>query len=145
MNVYFPLIVMALITAAVSAGLYLAEKKTAFGVWRPKTRQVLYGVIFGILSICGTEFGANAGGITMNESTAAPLCAGLIFGAPAGVISGLIGGVERYFATYWGAGYYGRYAGSISIMFAGVSGAAMRRFMFDDKKPAWYYGLAAAK
>lgn len=143
MDVYFPLIVIALITAFVSAGLYLAEKKTAFGTWKPKARQVLYGVIFGVLSICGTEFGATVGGITMNESTAAPLCAGLIFGAPAGVISGIIGGVERYFATYWGAGYYGRYAGSIAILFAGVSGAAMRRFMFDDKKPVWYYGLMA--
>ncbi len=143
MNVYFPLIVIALITAFLSAGLYLAEKKTVFGSWKPRLRQVLYGVIFGVLAICGTEFGANVGGITMNESTAAPLCAGLIFGAPAGVISGLIGGVERYFATYWGAGYYGRYAGSLAIIFAGFSGAAMRRFMFDDKKPAWYYGLAA--
>ncbi len=143
MEIYFRLSVMGLITALVSAGLYLAEKKTALGTWKPKARQVLYGVIFGVLSVCGTEFGVTVEGITFNESTAAPLCAGLIFGAPAGVISGVIGGAERYLATYWGAGYYGRIAGSAAILFAGLSGAGMRRYMFDDKKPVWYYGLAA--
>ena len=142
-EIYVRLSVMTALTVMVSAGLYLAEKKTAFGAWKPNARQVLYGVIFGALSVCGTEFGVTVEGITFNESTAAPLCAGLIFGAPAGLIAGLIGGVERYLATFWGAGYYGRFAGSIAILFAGVSGAAMRRFMFDNKKPAWYYGLAA--
>ncbi len=140
---YLQLILIAIPTVLISVGFYLAEKKTAFGTVKPATRQIIYGVVFGILSVCGTEFGATVSGITLNESTAAPLCAGLIFGAPAGIISGLIGGIERYFATFWGAGYYGRISGTSSIIIAGLSGAAMRRFMFDDKKPAWYYGLAA--
>lgn len=143
MKLYLPLLVIALLTAAVSAALYLAEQKTVLGAWPPRRRQLLYGAVFGLLSVCGTEFGATVGGITLNESAAAPLCAGLIFGAPAGLLAGVIGGVERYFATLWGAGVYGRYAGSITILFAGVLGAAMRRYLFEGKRPPWYYGLAA--
>lgn len=143
MKLYLPLLVIALLTAAASAALYLAEQKTALGAWPLRRRQLLYGAVFGLLSVCGTEFGTTVGGITLNESAAAPLCAGLIFGAPAGLIAGVIGGVERFFATLWGAGVYGRYAGSITILFAGVLGAAMRRYPFENKRPPWYYGLAA--
>ncbi len=141
MGTYLNMLPVTAASVIVTAGLYLAEKKTPFGTWKPRVRQWICGVIFGILAICGTEFGADAEGITLNVSTAPPLCAGLIFGAPAGIISGVIGGVERYFATFWGAGYYGRFAGTFSILFAGLAAAGMRRFMFDDKKPAWYYGL----
>ena len=143
MVVYLQLAWMALLTLAVSVLFYLAEKRTAFGKWNPKARQWIYGVAFGVLSICGTEFAVPFQGVVLNESTAAPLCAGLIFGSPAGVIAGVIGSVERYLASAWGAGYYGRYAGTFSILFAGLAGAGMRRYMFDDKKPAWYYGLAS--
>lgn len=143
MKLYLPLLVIALLTAAVSALLVLAEQKTSLGSWPARRRQLLYGAVFGLLSVCGTEFGATVGGVTLNESTAAPLCAGLIFGAPVGLLAGAVGGVERFFATLWGAGYYGRYAGSIAILFAGALGAAMRRYMFEDKRPPWYYGLAA--
>ncbi len=143
MKLYLPLLVIALLTAAVSALLALAEQKTALSTWPPRRRQALYGVVFGLLSVCGTELGATVGGITLNESTAAPLCAGLIFGAPAGLIAGVIGGLERFFATLWGAGYYGRFAGSAAILLAGALGAAMRRYLFADKRPPWYYGLAA--
>ena len=47
------------------------------------------------LSVCGTEFGVNIGGAILNVRDTAPLCAGLIFGGPAGIIAGIAGGVER--------------------------------------------------
>lgn len=72
----------------------------------------------------------------------APLCAGLIFGGPAGIIAGIIGGVERWFAVLWGAGEYTRLACSVSTVLVGVVAALLRKFMFDNKKPSWYYGLA---
>ena len=79
----------------------------------------------------------------MNVRDAAPLCAGLIFGAPAGIISGVIGGVERYMAAAWGAGAYSKVACSVATCFAGFYAAGLRKYLFENKKPAWYYGLVA--
>ena len=143
-SVYLKLALAAAFPAAASVILYLLETKTAFGKIKFSVRQCIIGVIFGGLAVLGTEFGVDGGGATMNVRDAAPLCAGLIFGAPAGVIAGVIGGVERYFATLWGAGAYTRIACSISTVLAGVFGAILRKYMFDDKKPSPLYGLAIA-
>ena len=81
-------------------------------------------------------------GTIMNVRDAAPICAGLIFGGPAGIIAGLIGGVFRYVSVYWGiTGQYTQIACSVSTVLAGFIAAALRKFMFDDKKPTWIYGL----
>ena len=143
MHPYLKLSLYALLPVMVSAALYLLEKKTAFGKWDRKLRQVLIGVIFGGIAVIGTEYGVPVVGVTMNVRDAAPLCAGLIFGAPAGIIAGVIGGVERFFAAYWGAGAYSQIACSVATTFAGFFAAGLRKFMFDNKKPTWYYGLAA--
>ena len=120
---------------------YVVEKKTRFGKLDYKTKQLVWGVLFGALAIVGTEYGVRIEGATLNVRDAAPLCAGLIFGAPAGLIAGVIGGVERWFAVAWGAGTYTRWACTISTTLAGVFAAALRKHMFDDKKPSWLYGL----
>lgn len=104
-------------------------------------KQIIFGIVFGILAICGTEFGINVGGATLNVRDAAPLCAGLYFGAPAGVIAGVIGGVERFFATSWGAGAYTQVACSISTILAGLIAAGMRKFLLDNKKASWFYAM----
>lgn len=121
---------------------YLLQKKTAFGKWKPLYQQLVIGVVFGGLSVAGTELGQTVNGATLNFRDAAPLCAGLLFGAPAGIIAGVIGGVERFFAVYWGAGDFTRIACSISTIISGLMGAAFRKWMFDDKKPSWFYALA---
>ena len=77
----------------------------------------------------------------MNVRDASPICAGLIFGAPAGIISGVIGGAYRWLAVFWGAGEYTRLACSVSAVLAGCIAALLRKHMFDDKKPSWIYGL----
>ncbi|MGN1230972.1 MAG: LytS/YhcK type 5TM receptor domain-containing protein [Anaerotignum sp.] len=104
-------------------------------------KQVLFGLIFGGIAILGTEYGVNVDGAIINTRDAAPLCAGLIFGAPAGILAGVIGGVERWFAVYWGAGAYTRLACSLATILAGLFGAAIRKFIFDDKKPTVYYAF----
>ncbi len=141
---YLKLLAAALLVVIVSVLLYLAEKKTRFGKWRYWKRQTVIGVVFGALAVAATEYGISIDGAILNVRDAAPLCAGLIFGAPAGLIAGLIGGVERYFAVYWGAGEYTRMACAISTVLAGVLAAALRRHLFDDKKPSWFYGLSVA-
>lgn len=135
------LAVPMLCNAALSVILYLLEKKTPVKGMNYKLKQVIIGVLFGALAAFSTEYGIDVNGAVMNVRDASPLCAGLIFGAPAGIISGVIGGVYRYVACFWGAGEYTRLACSISTVLAGVIAAVLRKFMFDNKKPSWIYGI----
>ena len=95
MEIYLKLLVAAAATGLLSAVLYYLQEKTRFGQLDDKLRQGIYGVLFGIMAIFGTEFGVYVGGATANVRDAAPLAAGMLFGAPAGIIAGLIGGIER--------------------------------------------------
>lgn len=135
------LAVPMLCNALLSVVLYILEKKTPFGRVNYKLKQIVIGVLFGALAAFSTEYGIDVNGAVMNVRDASPLCAGLIFGAPAGIISGIIGGIYRYAAVLWGAGTYTRLACSISTALAGFIAAILRKFMFDDKKPSWIYGI----
>ena len=120
---------------------YLLDKKTTFKNLNYFSKQIIIGAVFGGLSAFASGFGVEILGTVANVRDAAPLCAGLIFGAPAGIISGIIGGLYRFFSVFWGAGEYTRIACTLSTMLAGVIAAVLRRFMFDNKKPTWSYGV----
>ena len=105
-------------------------------------RQVVIGIIFGFIAIYCTENGAEINGAVMNVRDAAVVSAGLLFGGPAGIIAGAIGGYERWIAVAWGVGTYTRVACSVSTFVAGIYSAILRKYMFDNKKPSW--GLALA-
>ena len=120
---------------------YMIEKLTSFKKLPDKAKQVIWGIIFGCMAIYASENGVEIDGAVMNVRDAGPLCAGLIFGAPAGVIAGIIGGVYRWFSVFWGAGTYSRVACSIATCVAGIVAAGLRKKMFDDKRPSWIYGL----
>ena len=120
---------------------YLLDKKTGFKNFKFASKQILIGVVFGGLSAFASGYGVEILGTVANVRDAAPLCAGLIFGGPAGVISGIIGGVYRFFSVYWGGGMYTRLACTVSTILAGIIAAVLRRFMFDNKRPTWSYGV----
>ena len=139
------LIMSASYNALLAIILYILDKKTAFSKTPYKIKQVVFGVLFGLMAIFATTSmgGFDIGdGTIMNVRDAAPLCAGLIFGAPAGIIAGLIGGIYRFVAVYFGlAGTYTQIACSVSTVLAGIIAAVLRKYMFDNKKPTWLYGL----
>lgn len=135
------LLIPVLCNGTLAVILYLTEKKTLFGKMNYKLKQCIIGILFGALAAFSTEYGVDVGGAVMNVRDASPICAGLIFGAPAGITSGVIGGLYRWFAVYWGAGEYTRLACSVSTVLAGCIAALLRKYMFDDKKPSWIYGL----
>ena len=135
----FRLVTASLLPVLVAVGFYLAEKKSRFGTLSAVWKQALIGVSFGIVAILATEFGIPVDGAVLNVRNAAPLTAGLIFGWPAGIVAGLVGGVERWFSN---AGDYTRLACSIGTVVAGIFGAGVRKFMMDNKKASWFYGLA---
>lgn len=139
---YLRLILVAACPVAITVVLYLWNGKTAPAGRKSWARQVLFGLIFGAAAIFGSEFGVPIDGAIINVRDASPLCAGLIFGPPAGIIASVIGGLERWFAVLWGAGTYTRLACSVSTVLAGCFAAVLRKWMFDNKTPSWQYGFA---
>lgn len=119
--------------------LYLLNKKTGFSKLSNTAKQIIYGAVFGALAIAGTEFGVDLGSAVANTRDASVLISGLIFGAPSGVLAGFIGAVERYFTPN---GDYTRIACTFSTFMAGLTGAVLRKYLFDDKKPSILYAFA---
>ena len=144
MKTYLWLFLVSLCPVVLSALVYMAERTKAARKMPYMAKQILIGIMFGALAIMGTECGVKIDGAVINARDASPICAGLLFGAPAGIIAGVIGGVERWLAVFWGAGEYTRLACSISTVLAGVFAAVLRKYMFDNKKPRWHYCLATA-
>ena len=123
---------------------YLADKYTPVKKLPYMTKQIIAGILFGGVSAFASSYGVEWLGAVVNVRDAAPLSAGLIFGAPAGIISGFIGGLYRWFSVYWGGGTYTRLACSLATILAGFMAAGLRKLMFDNKKPTWGYGVCIA-
>ena len=143
MNTITSLITVALIPISASIILFLLFEKTKLKNLSFISKQLIAGIIFGCTAIIGTEFGVDIDGAIINARDASPLCAGLIFGWPAGILAGLIGGIERWFAVLWGGGYYTRLACTISTILAGLIAATLRKLIFDDKVPSTDQALVA--
>lgn len=139
---YLELAGAAALPVVLSALFAWLQKKTGFGHLTYWTRQIVIGLAFGGLAVLATEFGIHIDGGSINARDAAPLAAGLLFGSPAGIIAGVIGGVERWFAAQWGAGMYTRLACSLATVTAGAIGAFLHRSAFQRTRPAWWYMLA---
>ena len=136
MQLYILLITVGIIPVIASIVLWRILRLEKVRTVSYMKKQILCGLVFGMIAIIATECGVQYSGTVINVRDAAPLCAGLIFGAPAGIIAGVIGGVERWFAVYWGVGEFTRNACSISTILAGIIAAALRKYMFEDKIPA---------
>ena len=141
MELIIPILLNCLLVLAV----YLADKYTVIKKWPYITKQIVIGLLFGGASAFASSFGVKwLGGAIVNVRDAAPLSAGLIFGAPAGIIAGTIGGLYRWFSIYWGASPYTRLACSIATILAGLMAALLRKLVFSNKKPKWIYGVGIA-
>ena len=135
----FRLITASLVPVVLAVLFYLAENRKSFGSLPFLAKQTIIGTTFGIAAILATEFGIPVDGAVLNVRNAAPLTAGLIFGWPAGLFAGLIGGIQRWLSD---AGDFTRLACTLGTIVAGIFGACVRRFMMDNKKASWFYGLA---
>ena len=140
MRLIIPIFLNCMLVLAVS----LADKYTPAKKLPHITKQAIIGVLFGAVSAFASSYGVEWLGAVVNVRDAAPLSAGLIFGAPAGILSGLIGGLYRWFSVYWGGGTYTQLACSVATILAGLMAAGLRKLMFDNKKPTWGYGICIA-
>ncbi len=142
MYLYLRLALTALIPAIISFFLYgIINKKYPVGKF-PLSVLILIGIFYGILSALASEFGIKIDVAVINARDVAPLCAGFIFGAPSGIISGLIGGIERYLSP-WSADYT-RVACTTATILSGFVGGILRKMVFDDKRPSWLFGVITA-
>lgn len=135
------IIISSILPIIFSVIFYLAEKKTSFRKITYWQKQLIIGVVFGLLAVISTHLGVETNGASINVRDAAPLSAGLIFGGPAGIIAGLIGGVERFIASFWGIGQSTQLACSLATLCAGLFAALMRKFVFDSNRPSLFHGL----
>ena len=127
-----------LLPVLLSIIIYTLDKKTKFKNISYIPKQIIIVTCFGIVAILATEYGVPVDGAVLNVRSASPLSAGLIFGWPAGLIAGFIGGIERYLTP---TGDFTRMACTLGTIIAGIVGALVRRFMTDNKRPSWFYGL----
>lgn len=137
-------ILTIILPAAVSFLFDFLDKHSNFSNKPRMHKQFIIGVAFGLCSVCATEFGISYNEGILNVRDAAPLCAGLLFGAPAGLIAGLIGGIERWFSVMWNYSYFTRIACTISAISCGVNAGVLRIIVFEDKRPSFSFGLAIA-
>ena len=138
------LIIPILLNCILVCAVYLITKHTPAKKLPHMAKQIIIGLLFGCVSAFASDYGVEWLGTTVNVRDAAPLSAGLIFGAPAGILSGIIGGTYRWFSVYWGGGAYTQLACSLATILAGLMAAGLRKLMFDNKKPTWGYGICIA-
>ncbi len=131
-----------LLPAMASALLMFLRHNSGLSRLPEKGWQALVGVVFGLIAIYGTEAGIPVNGAMMNVRDAAPIAAGLLFGGPAGIIAGVIGGVERWLAVMWGVGEFTRVACTLGTIFAGVYAALLRRYFFERHIPNLSFSFA---
>ena len=118
-----------------------------FLIWRNlKNREmtadikIAIGLFFGLCSIYSTHFGIDYGDMLLNVRDIGPMAAGLFFDPVAGIIAGLIGGIERYYAgAYLGIASFTKVACSVSTCLAGFVAAFMRIVIFKGKRPSTPY------
>lgn len=135
------LIIASLVPVAAASAVYVLEKHGKLNKLSYAARQIIIGIVFGAIAIMGTEWGIPMNGVMINCRDAAPLVAGLVFGAPSGIIAGVLGGVERYVAVAWGVGSFTRVACSVSTALCGFIAALVRKFLLENKKPNWGMAL----
>ena len=104
--------------------------------------RIALAVIYGGCAVLSTHFGVDYSHMLINVRDLGPLCAGLFFDPLAGIIAGLLGGIERYIAgQYWGIGSYTKIACSVSTCLSGFVAAFMSIFIFKRKKPSATYAF----
>ena len=104
--------------------------------------RIAIGLIYGLCSVLSTHFGIDYVLMRLNVRDMGPLAAGLFFDPVSGIIAGLIGGIERYYAAVlWNIGAFTRDACSVSTCLAGFLAAFLSRKLFRGKKPGASYSF----
>ena len=97
-----------------ATALYVAATIFLWRFWhKSKTHSLLQklavGLFYGTCSVISNHIGISYGVAVLNVRDIGPLAAGLFFDPLAGILSGLIGGIERFvIGQYFGIGSFTR-------------------------------------
>ena len=138
---YIKLLGTIILPTVFAVSIYILNKKKVFDKLNKYVKQALIGIVFGIIACVLATYGSESSGELIRLSDSAILCAGLIFGGPAGIISGLICGIYSYLASFLALSEFIRTSLVIGCIVAGLYSAFARRFMFENKMPSWVMGL----
>ena len=122
--------------------LYVAATILLWRFWHKKKTHTLLqklavGLFYGLCSIASSHIGINYGIAVLNVRDIGPLAAGLFFDPLAGILSGLIGGIERFIiGEYFGIGPFTRVACSVSTVLAGLLSAALHKWIYRGTRPS---------
>lgn len=125
-----------------TTALYVLATVALWRFWHRKkdhtTAQKLFiGLFYGLCSIASNHLGIVYQDMVLNVRDLGPLAAGLFFGPLAGIVSGLIGGAERFIiGEYFGIGAFTRIACSLSTVFAGLLAAGLNKWYYRGKRPS---------
>jgi len=142
MNIYLHLILLSMIPIVITLVFCNLQKKTSFGKLSFLNQQIIIGVIFAVATIYCTELGKINYSAIATISDTVPLLAGIIFGGPAGLIAGLIGAAERGLSVIWNHTTIDQWASVVSILFSGIYAFAIRKYLFEDRRPTWGFAIA---
>ncbi len=137
------LILSCALTVLASAATYKLNKQGAFDKLSYLQKQILIGILFGACAAAAIFLGNNRVEIAVGAADAAPLAAGLIFGAPAGIIAGAIGAIVRFCSRPLVFGIWTYHAETISLLLSGLYAGVLNWFVFDRRRPDWPIGFAA--
>lgn len=128
-------LIAAVLPALAAAAFAAAEKQPAFAGLSRTARQAAVGLVYaGIALGCALLSPA----WQTSCAAAAPLAAGLLFGAPAGLVSGGAGALLVYVLVPAG---YAHGARAAAILLAGLIAALVRRELLDNRRPRLGYAL----
>ena len=134
--------IMILKMAAATAPYVLATVLLWKSWHKSSTHTLLHkltiGLFYGLCSIASSHIGIDYGNMLLNVRDLGPLAAGLFFDPVAGVVSGVIGGVERFIiGEYFGIGSFSRIACSVSTVLAGLLSAGLNKWVYQGKRPSY--------
>ena len=130
-----------------ATALYIGATVLVWTYWhRSKTHTLLQkcavGLFYGLCSVISNHIGIGFDNMVLNVRDLGPLAAGLFFSPLSGIISGLIGGVERFIiGEYFGIGSFTRVACGVSTVFAGLLAAVLNHWVYEGKRPSMLHCL----
>ncbi len=134
--------ILMILQMTVATVLYVLLTVVLWRFWHRQTEhsvlmKLSVGVLYGICSVISNHISINYGEMLLNVRDIGPLVAGLFFGPLPGILSGLIGGIERYIiGEYFGIGSFTRLACGISTCLAGFFSAAVYKWGYKGKRPS---------
>lgn len=122
--------------------IYLCQRKGLLKSINIAVKQIIIGLIFGLLTCLLNSFGYDVNGELIRLCDASILCCGLIFGSLAGIIAGTFGAIYSFIFIFSPSSLeIVKNATAISCILAGLYAAFARRYMFEKKMPSWIMGF----